>query len=260
MCMVLWAHNCHPEYKLVVAANRDEFYQRPTLPASFWSDNPHLLGGKDILHGGTWMGITTTGRFSTLTNYRDPSNHNPHALSRGHLVQNYLESSLAPVSYMEKLIDIKEDFNGFNLLAGTLDDLYYFSNLEKRVRKVEKGCHGLSNSLLDVPWPKVSRGLRALEAGLNNRDINVEQLFEIMADKYMPPDHELPETGVSLELERLLAPAFVKMKDYGTRSTTVILVDRNNYVQFRERSFVPLEPGTWTEVHYKFQVEVQNDN
>ncbi|KUG05473.1 hypothetical protein ASZ90_017155 [hydrocarbon metagenome] len=260
MCMVLWANDCHPEYKLVVAANRDEFYQRPTLPAAFWSDNPQLLAGKDMLHGGTWMGVTTTGRFSTLTNYRDPSNHNPQALSRGHLVQKYLEGSPGPVSYMEKLIDIKEEFNGFNLLAGNLDDLYYFSNLEKRVIKVEKGCHGLSNSLLDVPWPKVTRGIEALSTCINNHDIVLEDLFELMADRHQPPDYELPQTGVSLELERLLAPAFVVMQDYGTRSTTVILVDRSNYVQFWERSFVPLEPGTWTEVHYEFQVEVQNDH
>ncbi len=257
MCMVLWASDCHDEYKLVVAANRDEFYKRPTLPAAFWPDNPQLLAGKDMQHGGTWMGITTTGRFATLTNYRDPSNHNPHAISRGQLVQKYLEGNLAPASYLEKLVDMKENFNGFNLLAGTLDDLYYFSNLEKVVRKVEKGCHGLSNNLLDVPWPKVTRGKEALATCLQKPDIGLEKLFEIMADKYMPPDHELPQTGVSLELERLLAPAFVEMPDYGTRTTTVILIDRSNYVQFWERSFIPGQKDTRSQVYYEFRVDTE---
>ncbi len=254
MCTVLWASDCHTQYKLVVAANRDEFYKRPTLQAAFWPDNPKLLAGKDMQHGGTWMGITTTGRFATLTNYRDPSNHNPRALSRGHLVQKYLEGNLEPEDYLDNLIDMKDEFNGFNLLAGTLDDLYYFSNLEKLVRKVARGCHGLSNSLLDVPWPKVSRGIEALSACLQKRTIDPEDLFELMSDRHQPPDHELPETGVSLELERLLAPVYVEMKDYGTRSTTVILVDRSNYVQFWERSFVPWQSATWTEVHYEFKI------
>jgi len=256
MCMVLWASNCHLQYKLVVAANRDEFYKRPTLTAAFWPDHPRLLAGKDIKDGGTWMGITTTGRFTTLTNYRDPSNHNPHALSRGHLVRNYLEGNLAPEIYLKNLLNGEEEYNDFNLLAGTLDNLYYLSNREKVIRKVTNGFHGMSNSMLDVPWPKVTRGLKSLEACLQDRDVNVEQLFELMADKNQPPDHELPQTGISLELERQLAPAFVEMQDYGTRSTTVILVDRNNFVQFWERSFTPLQPDKWTEVYYEFKVDL----
>ncbi len=255
MCMILWASDCHLKYKLVVAANRDEFYNRPTLPADYWPDHPRILAGKDIKHGGTWMGITTTGRFATLTNYRDPSNYDPQALSRGHLVQGYLENDLSPASYLKNLSNGKEEYNGFNLLTGTFDNLYYFSNQEKIIHKVEKGFHGMSNSLLDVPWPKVARGIKALEGCLQSREVNVESLFALMADRTQPPDHELPQTGVSLELERQLAPAFVKMQDYGTRSTTVILVDHSNYVQFRERSFKPGQPNTWTEICYDFKVE-----
>ncbi len=255
MCMVLWASDCHPQYKLVLAANRDEYYNRPTLAADYWPDHPRILAGKDMKHGGTWMGITTTGRFATLTNYRDPSNYNPDALSRGHLVQRYLENDLSPESYLKNLLNGTKEYNGFNLLAGTCDNLFYFSNREKLVRKIEKGFHGLSNSLIDVPWPKVTRGIKALETCLQSREVNAECLFELMADRNQPPDHELPQTGVSLELERLLAPAFVEMQGYGTRSTTVILVDHSNYVQFRERSYKPGQPNTWTEVYYDFKAE-----
>jgi uncharacterized protein with NRDE domain len=255
MCMVLWASDCHDKYKLVVAANRDEFYHRPTLPADFWPENPAILAGKDMKHGGTWMGITINGRFATLTNFRDPANHKPKAPSRGQLVQEYLESASDAPSYMQNILVAGLDFNGFNLLAGTVDEIYYLSNQEKIVRKVEKGYHGLSNSLLDVPWPKVSRGLKDLAACIDTPSIEVEDLFQIMADRHQPPDHQLPQTGVSLEMERLLAPAFVEMPDYGTRTTTIILVDRNNVVQFRERSFIPHRPGSWTEVQYQFQLE-----
>ncbi|NLO22503.1 MAG: NRDE family protein [Syntrophomonadaceae bacterium] len=255
MCIVLWASDCHDKYKLVVAANRDEFYQRPTLPAEFWPENPAILAGKDMKHGGTWMGITLAGGFATLTNFRDPANYNPNAPSRGHLVQEYLESTADAQSYMQKILAAGLDFNGFNLLAGTVDELYYLSNQERIIRPVAKGYHGLSNSLLDVPWPKVTRGLRNLAACLQKSHIEVEDLFEMMADRHQPPDQQLPQTGVSLEMERLLAPAFVEMQDYGTRTTTVILVDRNNLVQFRERSFVPPLQGNWTEVRYQFQLE-----
>ncbi len=255
MCTVLWASDVHPEYKLVVAANRDEFFIRPTLPAAFWPDHPWVLAGQDLKHGGTWMGITTTGRFATLTNYRDPLKHNPQALSRGHLVQRYLEGSMAPTEYLQSLLEKNGNLNDYNLLAGTVEQLFYFSNRDKVIRQVENGLHGLSNSLLDVPWPKVTRGLSALEAELQHRDIKVERLFEIMADRHQADDNQLPQTGVSLEMERKLSPAFVEMEGYGTRSTSVILVDRSNSVQFWERSFIPLQPSEWSEVHYQFIVE-----
>lgn len=255
MCMVLWASDCHDKYKLVVAANRDEFYQRPTQPADFWPENPAILAGKDMKHGGTWMGITSKGRFATLTNFRDPANFNPQAPSRGHLVQEYLASTNDAQSYMQKILATGLAFNGFNLLAGTVDEIYYLSNQEKIIRRVTKGYHGLSNSLLDAPWPKVTRGLSNLAVSLQKSSIEVEDLFKLMADRNQPPDHQLPQTGVSLEMERLLAPAFVEMQDYGTRTTTIILVDRNNLVHFWERSFGSRQPDTWSQRHYQFQVK-----
>jgi uncharacterized protein with NRDE domain len=255
MCLILFANDCHPKYKLVVASNRDEFYNRPTMPAQFWSDNPNILAGKDLHQGGTWFGITTMGRFGALTNYRDPSNYNPHAPSRGYLVQNYLNSNISPQSYIENLDKEKAEYNGFNFLAGNYEIIYYYSNQEKLIRKVEKGIHGLSNSLLDVPWPKVTKGTKALADCLQYEDINVEDLFSIMADKEMPDDQYLPQTGVGLEMERMLAPTYVVSDNYGTKSTSVILVDRNNNVQLWERSYTALQMGTWTEVSYEFKIK-----
>ncbi len=257
VCLVLWAYDCHEKYKLVVAANRDEFYHRPTLPAYYWPENPSTLAGKDLKEGGTWMGITTCGRFATLTNYRDPSSVNPAAPSRGHLVQRYLEGDIHPESYLQSLLDEGGRYNGYNLLAGNRDEMFYFSNREKLVRRVEKGFHGLSNSLMNVPWPKVTRGIKGLADCLKETDVEAERLFELMADKERASDHELPSTGVSLELERILSPLFIESAeyDYGTRTTTLILMDRDDGVQFWERTFLIQQAALCSDVHYKFTVQ-----
>ncbi len=254
MCLILLANDCHPKYSLVVAANRDEFYQRQTLPAAFWPQAPSILAGRDVDHGGTWMGITTAGRFAALTNFRDPSNHKTHAPSRGYLVHKYLESTSPIKSYMQNLLNEGQRYNGFNLLAGTPETLYYFSNREKVIRHLEKGYHGLSNALLDVPWPKITKGIKKLTACLQEHEVYYEDLFEIMADKELANDSDLPQTGVSIELERMLSAIFIESPDYGTRSTTVMLIDRNNHVQFWERSFSPQQPDTWEESYYSFRL------
>lgn len=258
MCLILFAHDCHPRYQLVVAANRDEFYKRPTLPAAFWQDNSNILAGRDLQQGGTWMGLTTTGRFSALTNYRDAVHNNPQSPSRGYLVQKYLNSNISPECFINNLPSGGAEYNGFSLLVGTTQSLNYYSNREKALRKVEKGIHGLSNSLLDVPWPKVSKGMKALAGCLQKQEIKKEQLLELMADQERPEDHELPQTGVSLEWERILSPAYIVSSDYGTRSTTVLLVDRNSHVQFWERSFTPAQPWVVNESCYEFDIQESN--
>jgi len=254
MCLILFAIDRHPQYRLVVAANRDEYYHRQTLPANFWPDKPSILAGRDVQQGGTWMGITTSGRFAALTNYRDPSRHKPQAPSRGHLVQKFLVSSTSPESFMQDLLDEGDRYNGFNLLAGTPENLYYFSNREKVIRHLESGYHGISNSLLDVPWPKVTRGIDGLTACLQQQEISHEDLFALMADRELADDSELPQTGVSLEMERMLSSIFIEMPGYGTRSTTILLVDRKNQVQFWERTFFPDQPGTWKDAYYSIRI------
>lgn len=252
MCLILFAYQSHPRYRLVVAANRDEFYRRPASPAAFWPDEPRILAGQDLQEGGTWMGITTTGRFAALTNYRDPARYRSHSPSRGHLVSDYLRGDLSPRAYLDSLEEGGAAYNGFNLLLGTWEELFYYSNREKRIRPVPDGIHGLSNSLLDVPWPKVERGTAALAKAVKEKELQVEQLFTIMVDRQHPHDLHLPDTGVGLETERMLAPAFVTSPDYGTRLTTVILADRDNRVHFWERTYLQGSPDIWKEVCYQF--------
>jgi uncharacterized protein with NRDE domain len=254
MCLIFLAYDYHPQYKLVVAANRDEYYSRPTLAADFWPDNPSILAGKDLIKGGTWMGITTTGRFSAVTTYREPLIYPPHLPSRGLLAKNYLNSNDAPEVYMENLVNKASEYKGYSLLAGTFESLYYLSNRENIIRKLDKGLYGLSNSLLNVPWPKVTKGIKALADCLQHDDIKVEHLFAIMADKEPPDDKDLPDTGIGLERERMLSPACIVSPNYGTRATTVILVDHDNQIKFRERTLDPAQSGTWSEVSYELQV------
>jgi len=238
----------------VVAANRDEFYSRPTSPADFWQDNPEILAGRDLREGGTWMGITTNGRFAALTNYRDPSRNKKTAPSRGHLVQRFLDSTMTPSAYIDQIPDAGKEYNGFNLLIGEHDSLYYYSNREQILRPVSPGIHGLSNALLNDPWPKVIKGKQALEMALHHDEVKPEQLFAILVDQEPVEDQELPDTGVGLEMERGLAPAFVTMSGYGTKTSTVILIDHSDQVRFWERSFTEERPDVWTEVYYELSL------
>ncbi|MDI9479943.1 MAG: NRDE family protein [Syntrophomonadaceae bacterium] len=254
MCLILFAYESHPKYKLVVAANRDEFYSRPTSPADFWQDNPEILAGRDLREGGTWMGITTNGRFAALTNYRDPSRNKKTAPSRGHLVQRFLDSTMTPSAYIDQIPDAGKEYNGFNLLIGEHDSLYYYSNREQILRPVSPGIHGLSNALLNDPWPKVIKGKQALEMALQHDEVKPEQLFAILVDQEPVEDQELPDTGVGLEMERGLAPAFVTMSGYGTKTSTVILIDHSDQVRFWERSFTEERPDVWTEVYYELSL------
>lgn len=255
MCMILFAYDAHPGYKLIVAANRDEDYSRPTAPAAFWGQDSLILAGKDLEQGGTWMGITKGGRYAAITNYRDPSFKRARPLSRGRIVREYLECDIPTQLFMEKVLREGERYNGFNLLAGTENEIYCCSNRESIVRKVEKGVHGLSNSLLDVPWPKVSEGIAGLKGCLCEREINIDCLFNMLASQKKADDHLLPETGVGLEFERMLSPIFIAGSDYGTRSSTVLLIDRSGYVNFWERSFFPQSPNIWSGISYEFIID-----
>jgi uncharacterized protein with NRDE domain len=238
-----------------VASNRDEFYSRPTSPAGFWQDNPQILAGRDLKEGGTWMGITTSGRFAALTNYRDPSRHKKTAPSRGHLVHRFLDNTITASAYIDQIPDAGRDYNGFNLLIGDHECLYYYSNREQILRLVSPGIHGLSNALLNDPWPKVIKGKQELEAALQHNEVKPEQLFAILADQEPVEDQDLPHTGVSLEMERGLAPAFVTMSGYGTKTSAVLLIDHSGQVLFWERSFTEERPDVWNEVYFEYAIQ-----
>lgn len=238
MCLIIFAWRAHRDYPLIVAANRDEFFERPSRSAAFWSDHPQVLAGRDLRMGGTWLGITRAGRFAAVTNFRQGYQAHPDARSRGMLVADYLMGSDDPRAYLRSLAESTEPMNGYNLLAGGPDDLFHLSNRGAGVTAVADGVHGLSNALLDTPWPKVERAKTRFRAHLDasGEDL-IEALFAVLADCTMPDDDELPRTGVSLEWERLLSPAFITSPTYGTRSSTVLLVGATGRITFVERNF-----------------------
>ncbi|RFB12575.1 NRDE family protein [Bacillus sp. HNG] len=235
MCLILFAYQAHPVYKLIVAANRDEFLQRPTAPIHFWEDEPTLLAGRDLEKMGTWMGVTTFGRFAALTNYRDPSEILEGKQSRGKLVKDALTYNGAITEYMKQLEKTNSQYPGYNLLVGDLDNLYYYSNAGKIIEKVKPGIHGLSNHLLDTNWPKVKRGKDGLSTIINGENL-VENLLELLQNTDRPNDNLLPKTGVSLEWERILSSLFIQTNGYGTRSSTVLLMAEAE-IQYVERTF-----------------------
>ncbi|GAM16551.1 NRDE family protein [Mesobacillus selenatarsenatis] len=235
MCLILFAYKVHPKYKLIIAANRDEAYARETAPAFFWEDAPELLAGRDLEKMGTWMGVTTSGKFAALTNYRDPSETTNGKRTRGELVADFLKGTYNPQAYLEDLANRRHEYPGYNLIAGNLEELFYYSNRGGHLQKVEPGVHGVSNHLLNTDWPKVSRGKAGLASILSEGHPDlVNQLFAHLENADPAPDHLLPSTGVSLEWERLLSPMFIKSDGYGTRSSTVILMNEKE-IYFNER-------------------------
>jgi uncharacterized protein with NRDE domain len=237
MCLIFFALNQHPAYKLIVAANRDEFYARKTVPVSFWEDHPTIIGGRDLEASGTWMAMNKNGRFSLVTNYRDPASINPNAPSRGQLVSNYLIDVKSPSEYLETIEPNAKQYNGFNLLVGSPDELWYLSNYTAGIQKLQTGIYGLSNHLLDTPWPKVERGKRKFRELISADLLEPEMLFNFLRDERIANDNQLPNTGVGIERERALSAMFIKMKGYGTRCSTVVLVDKKNCVSYSERIY-----------------------
>ncbi|MBG9444575.1 NRDE family protein [Cytobacillus firmus] len=235
MCLILFAYKAHPKYKLIVAANRDEFYERPTAPAHFWEDHPHILAGRDLRKMGTWMGVTKNGRFAALTNYRDPNEVTEGKRSRGDLVGDFLIGSASPADFMNRASEHRSSYPGYNLLTGNLEELFYYSNVEDRVELLQPGIYGVSNHVLDTEWPKVKKGKEGLSALLDNAEGNLtENLFTLLRNADPAPDELLPKTGVSLEWERMLSPLFIKSDGYGTRSSTVLLMSKDE-IFYKER-------------------------
>jgi uncharacterized protein with NRDE domain len=256
MCLVFISINQHPNYKLIVAANRDEFYNRKTAPADYWADNPAILGGRDLEANGTWMAINKRGNISMVTNYRDPKNINPQAPSRGQLVTDFLTTDYEPLSYLQGIEKKGTQYNGFNLVVGSSDQLFYYSNYRNGVDKLNDGLYGLSNHLMDTPWPKVTRGKEKFSAILDGPDFSTNQLLGFLQDDLRAPDDLLPQTGISLERERALSSMFIKTTGYGTRCSTIILIDRQNQVQFTERVY-DLQTFEFTDRTYQFAIESQ---
>ncbi|MBM7647799.1 uncharacterized protein with NRDE domain [Bacillus ectoiniformans] len=238
MCLINFQYQQHSTYKLVLAANRDEFFERPTEKAHFWDDHPNVLAGRDLRQMGTWLGITKDGRIAALTNYRDPSEETDGKESRGEIVRSFLTSLDSPKTFLEKLSSEKDKYAGFNLLVGNADDLWYYSNKSDQIEAVLSGTHSLSNAFLTTSWPKTDRGKTLLEQCLNDEEAGIDCLFSLLQNDEQAPIESLPKTGVSLEWEKILSPIFINSEHYGTRASTVLIIDRENNVKFIERSYL----------------------
>jgi uncharacterized protein with NRDE domain len=242
MCLILFSYMTDADYPLTVAANRDEFYNRPTQPLDFWDDSSGILAGRDQQSDGTWMGVTRSGRFAAITNFRAPSLIKAQAPSRGLLVRDFLADSQSPYEYLEQIRLSAAAYNGFNLLVGCLNggepSLFYFSNMGGDIRTLGPGTYGLSNAFLDTAWPKVDSGKREFDRITRTyRDAATDHLLDLLANDTLPDDRDLPHTGVGLSWERMLAPIFIVSETYGTRSSSIVRFDARGGVTFVERSY-----------------------
>lgn len=234
MCLVLFALDAHPTQRLVVLANRDEFYARPTAPSSWWSDAPNVLAGRDLEAGGTWMGVTRSGRWTAVTNVRDPASLRESARSRGELTRDFLMSDTPPHAYASHVFRQRDVYNGFNLLVGDLQETWIVSTRLPEPRPLNAGVYGLSNDTLDTPWPKVERGKAGLLRLLQEGAIHPDDALALLSDAEPAPDAELPDTGVGLEWERALSSPLIRMESYGTRTSTLLTVSTCGAVEWTE--------------------------
>lgn len=241
MCIVLVAWRTCPGAPLVLAANRDEYHERPTRAAGVWDDAPSILGGRDLEQGGSWLAVDGGGRMAAVTNYREPEPRRSGARSRGLLVSDYLRGSAGPAEYLRGIAARAGDYDAFNLLIGDRDGLWFLGNCVPEPMALGPGIYGISNGDLDCPWPKVTRGRAELQRVLSRNSVvspqAVDSLFSLLANRDVPADHELPDTGVGPEWERRLAPLFVQAGAYGTRSSTVLFQDDHGRFRFHERCF-----------------------
>jgi uncharacterized protein with NRDE domain len=250
MCIAYLAISANPRWPLFIAANRDEFHQRASLPAAPWSERPDVIAGIDCLGKGSWLGITRQGRYALLTNYRDPSRLISDAPSRGELVSQYLTNLESPASYSQRIHDAGPAYNGFNLIVGDLNSACYVGNraAQTEPQTLQPGRYIVSNHLLDTPWPKAERLRTALDSfALEGLEQSLTPIFEILKDNTPAEDHTLPSTGLTLERERLLSSPFIISPDYGTRCSTVIAVHASGRVFFSEVSYD--ESGRSTQRH-----------
>lgn len=253
MCLLAIAWKAHPAYTLAVVANRDEFHTRPTAPAAYWEDHPDVFAGRDLEAGGTWLGVTRNGRFAAVTNYRDPSQFDRRRRSRGELTREFLTIGDPPLAWLESVKKHLADYNDFNLLASDGRQMFCLESRTSTIIPLPPGIYGLSNHLLDTPWPKVmaaKQGLAAILHGMPDvpepqepasRHLSElsQRLMPLLSDPTPYPDELLPDTGIPLERERLISATFIRDAVYGTRNTTVLLKRADGPTWFGERRFSP---------------------
>ncbi len=257
MCLVLFAYRNQPGFRLVLAANRDEFLDRPTVPLGYNYPGEKILAGKDLRGGGTWLGASGDGRLALVTNYRDKARAIDAAPSRGEIVLNYLRAGVPAAEFLADFAEQAPRYSGFNLLVADAEALYHYSNVTGASTRLGPGVYGLSNHLLNTDWPKVRRGRKLLRAALaEGGGVEPERLFALLADRRRPPDEQLPDTGVGRRWERLLSPLFIHGATYGTRSSSVVTVAASGKVEFYERCFSHDEQGVGELATRKFTFDI----
>lgn len=236
MCVLAFAWRDRVDYPVVIAGNRDEFHERPTTPAHWWTDHPDVLAGQDLMGGGTWMGLSRSGRFAVVTNIRERAGAGPsEPPSRGSLVTDFLASPLDPTAWGAT---VRPDaYSGFNLIYGDLDGAHYLSNRDPAPREFAPGVYGLSNHLLDTPWPKLVKTRERIAGCLHSETVQVADMFEVLSDTGLAGEDELPETGLPVQWERRLSSVFIVGEDYGTRASTVMMIGADGVAYFEERGF-----------------------
>lgn len=236
MCLILLAYRQHRDYPLILIANRDEYYARPTRDAHWWDETP-VFAGRDLEAGGTWLGINRRGRLAAVTNVREPGGMKPGKKSRGALTQSFLSGGATPEAFLQELTPDDRDYAGFNLLLGDAEGFWFYSNRDHGIRSIDPGVYGISNGTFDEPWPKLSSGKQELAAMLDG-EIIAADLMEILTDHQVAEDHELPQTGVSLDIERMLSSRFIRSPEYGTRACSVVTIGANKQISFSEQNYL----------------------
>lgn len=237
MCLIALSFRQHPDYPIILAANRDEFHKRPTKKAHWWPDKPDIVGGRDLQAGGTWLALHRNGRFATVTNFRDAEPPKAGHRSRGHLVTGFLESNLAPAKFLDTIDE--QAFAGFNLIVGTRDNIAYLSNREEGKRHLEAGTFGLSNALLDGPWHKVERSRENLSSMVASGGVDETELMRLMNDRNRAPVAEVKTDHLDFAAAHAITAPFIVMPDYGTRCTSIVLANNEGNWRFVERRFDP---------------------
>jgi uncharacterized protein with NRDE domain len=235
MCLVAISWQNHPEYPLIISANRDEFFERPTAAMHRWESG--FYGGKDLRSGGTWLGFHPNGRWSLLTNYRDFTQTGKAEISRGKLVQDFVEGQSRPEEYLRKIQSEMDRYDGFNLLVSDGDQLFYLSNFGEKIEKIPPGIHGLSNGLINDPWPKIELAKMQL-AEILQAEISEGKLLEILKSTKKHSLESLPKTGVPSEMEIGLSSQLIRLgENYGTVSSTSVLQHKSGLTHIKERTF-----------------------
>tara|TARA_R110002049_G_scaffold23490_42_gene82791 strand:- start:2287 stop:3060 length:774 start_codon:yes stop_codon:yes gene_type:complete len=238
MCLLVFAHQACPEHPLLIAANRDEFHARSTAASAFWDEHPDVLAGRDLEQGGTWMGVTRSGRFAAVTNYRDPARTAAAPRSRGELPLDFLTGTQKPQDYLDALAGRAQDYAGFNLLVGDYHSLWYFTNSDElEPQSLTPGFYGLSNARLDTPWPKVTRGKARLQALLETGALSHDALAAVVNDRQPADQRELRALQLVGSMDPVLSAQFIVTEAYGTRSTTTLRIDAGGNTHWREQSF-----------------------